>query len=67
GIKHGLLDFYNDNDGTSEAITTGVSSILQENGLGINNVSSYVADDASVKFGKHSRGVAQLEREHSRD
>ncbi|RXM32888.1 hypothetical protein EOD39_5891 [Acipenser ruthenus] len=53
GIKHGLHDFYNDNDETIEAIATRISNILQENGLSINNVSSYVADNASVNFGKH--------------
>ena len=60
GIKHGLLDFYRDYNETSAAIATHIKDILSENGLNIHNVSAYVADNASVNFGKHSSVYQKL-------
>ncbi|XP_054834912.1 uncharacterized protein LOC129329386 [Eublepharis macularius] len=51
GIKHGLLDFYTES--TSDSIASQISTILQENGLSVNRMSSYMIDNASVDFGKH--------------
>ncbi|XP_015263080.1 PREDICTED: uncharacterized protein LOC107107313 [Gekko japonicus] len=51
GIKHGLLDFYNEL--TSDSIATRIAIILQENGLSVSRVASYMIDNASVDFAKH--------------
>ena len=48
------FSFYKDDNETSAAIATHVKDILNENGLSIDNVSGYVADNASVNFGKHN-------------
>ena len=60
GIKHGLLDFYRDYNETSAAIATHIKDILSENVLNIHNVSAYVADNASVNFGKHNSVYQKL-------
>ena len=60
GIKHGLLDFYRDYNETSAAIATHIKDIMSENGLNIHNVSAYVADNASVNFGKHNSVYQKL-------
>uniref|UniRef100_A0A8C4Y930 HAT C-terminal dimerisation domain-containing protein n=2 Tax=Gopherus TaxID=38771 RepID=A0A8C4Y930_9SAUR len=66
GIKYGLLDFYRDNDETSEAIAARISNIIEENGLNINCVSSYVADNASVNFEKHRSVYQKLKQLNDR-
>ena len=66
GIKHGLLDFYKDNNGTSAAIATHVKDILNEKVLSVDNVSGYVADNASVNFGKHNSVYQKLKDKNSR-
>uniref|UniRef100_H3A1Q2 DUF4371 domain-containing protein n=1 Tax=Latimeria chalumnae TaxID=7897 RepID=H3A1Q2_LATCH len=66
GIKYGLLDFYHDNDETSDAIAACISNIIEENGLSINCMSSYVADNASVNFGKHRSVYQKLKQLNDR-
>ncbi|XP_048345101.1 uncharacterized protein LOC125428658 [Sphaerodactylus townsendi] len=51
GIKHGLLDFYSEL--TSDSIASRIATILQENGLSVHRMASYMIDNASVDFGKH--------------
>ncbi|CAH0551282.1 unnamed protein product [Brassicogethes aeneus] len=53
GIKQGVLDFYNDQQETSEAIYNKIKEILLKNDLDIKNVSSYSADNAAVNYGKN--------------
>ncbi|XP_077187047.1 uncharacterized protein LOC143834264 [Paroedura picta] len=51
GIKHGLLDFYNEL--SSDSVASRIATILQENGLSVTRMASYMIDSASVDFGKH--------------
>ena len=60
GVKDHLLDFYKDNDETSKAIAGKVKEIIEENGLSLQSVSSYSADNASVNYGKHSSVYQKL-------
>lgn len=65
GIKHGLLDFYKDDNETSAAIATRITGILNENGLSTDNISGYVADNASVNFGKHNSVYQKLKEKNA--
>lgn len=60
GIVDALLDFYNDNDESSEAIAHQLKSIIENNELSLCSVSSYAADNASVNYGKHSSVYQKL-------
>ncbi|XP_060089771.1 uncharacterized protein LOC132568204 [Heteronotia binoei] len=66
GIKEGLLGFYNDDEETSEAIVAQLCSMLQDNGLSLDRVSSYVADHAAVNFGKHKSVFQKLKQLNKR-
>ena len=48
GVKYGLLDFYEDSDETSDAIFKQIVSITEHNGLSLDKISAYGADNASV-------------------
>lgn len=60
-----VLDFYEDVNESAEAISNKLKSILLENGLCLNNVVSYSADNASVNFGKHNSVFTRLKEGNS--
>lgn len=65
GIKHGLLDFYEDSNESSEAITKNLVDVIERNGLDLNHVSAFSADNASVNFGKNISVYRKLKERNS--
>ena len=65
GLKDGLLDFYNDNDETSQAIADQLKTIIEGNELNLKYVSSYSADNASVNYGKHPSLFQKLKQQNN--
>jgi len=61
GVVTRLLDFYEDSDETAAAITEQILNVIIKNGLSMNMVSSYSADNASVNFGKHDGVYKKLQ------
>lgn len=53
GLQHKIIDFYEDADETSEAITK-IKLSIEKNDLDIKNVVAYGADNASVNYGKNN-------------
>ncbi|KAJ8965134.1 hypothetical protein NQ314_004359 [Rhamnusium bicolor] len=53
GIKHRLLDFYEESDESSRAIKSSILNPLQQLQLDIGNVTAFGANNASVNYGKH--------------
>ncbi|XP_036332659.1 uncharacterized protein LOC118749947 [Rhagoletis pomonella] len=51
GICKKLLDFYEDFDGKSIAIFENIKRIIESNGLEIQKISSFSADNAAVNYG----------------
>uniref|UniRef100_A0A8C6TRT7 Uncharacterized protein n=1 Tax=Neogobius melanostomus TaxID=47308 RepID=A0A8C6TRT7_9GOBI len=60
GVKYGLLDFYKDSDESSYAIFQQIVSITETNGLSVNQISAYGADNASVNYGRHNSVFQKL-------
>ena len=60
GVQHVLLDFYDDSDESSEAISKQLVTKLEKHGLSLQNVSAYTADNASVNYGKHNSVFRRL-------
>ena len=59
-VAYGLLEFYDDPDKSSEAIFKQIVTIPESNGLSINQISIYGADNASVNYGWHSSVFQKL-------
>ena len=64
GVQNKLLDFYDDHKDDSEAIFSQVVSRLQEKNLGLERVSAYSADNASVNYGVHKSVYKKLKDEN---
>lgn len=60
GLKHGLLDFYPNVQEKSSDIKEQLCRLL-ENNLDIKNVSSFVADNASVNYGLNNSVYQKLQ------
>lgn len=60
GIQHVLLDFYSEDNETSQAITCQLMEKVQMSGLDEKNMSAYAADNASVNYGKHNSVFQKL-------
>ena len=50
GVQTKVLDFYDDSDETSAAIHNQIVTKLEENGLRLDMISAYSADNASVNY-----------------
>ena len=59
-VAYGLLEFYDDPDKSSEAIFKQIVTIPESNGLSINQISAYGADNASVNYGWHNSVFQKL-------
>ena len=55
-----MLEFYDDPDESSEAIFKQIVTIPESNGLSINQISAYGADNASVNYGWHNNVFQKL-------
>ena len=65
GLKSKVLDFYEDSDETSATIHQQITSKLKENGLELDMISSYSADNASVNYGKNKSVYQKLKADNS--
>ena len=54
GVQHVLLDFYEDSDESSDAVSKQLINKVEAHGLSLSEVSSYCADNARVNYGKHN-------------
>lgn len=66
GIQNKLLDFYEDPNETSDAISGQILNRLASFGLKIKRVSAYSADNASVNFGIHHSVYQSLKERNPR-
>ncbi|ROL50146.1 hypothetical protein DPX16_15187 [Anabarilius grahami] len=60
GVQNKLLDFYDDFNENSDAIFNQVVSKLEERNLGLERISAYSADNASVNYGVHNSVYKKL-------
>ena len=68
GINKKLLEFVEQNDEKSSEIADMLISSIQDNGLDIQNISAYSADNASVNYGCKKicvQGVAFFKQQYS--
>ena len=65
GLKDGFLDFYNDNNETSQAIAEQLKTIIEGNELNLKYVSFYSVDNASVNYGKYSSVFQKLKQQNN--
>ncbi len=54
GVQNKLLDFYDDCKEDSDVIFNKAISRLEESNLGLEQISAYSADNASINFGVHN-------------
>ena len=65
GLKSKVLDFYEDSDETSASIHQQITSKLKENGLELDMISAYTADNASVNYGKSNSVYQKLKADNN--
>jgi len=54
GLRHKIIDFYEDAAENSEAISNKIKLSIEKNDLNIKNLVAYGADNASVNYGKNT-------------
>lgn len=68
GVRTALLSFFNLEKEDAQTIATALLENIQKEGLNIQNLTSYGADNAPVNFGKNNSVFTALEkREHCAD
>uniref|UniRef100_A0A3B3QSD6 DUF4371 domain-containing protein n=1 Tax=Paramormyrops kingsleyae TaxID=1676925 RepID=A0A3B3QSD6_9TELE len=65
GLMNRVLDFYEDSAETSESIHHQITSKLKENGLRLEMISAYTADNASVNYGKYKSVYQKLKADNA--
>lgn len=65
GVQTKVLDFYDDSDETAAAIHNQITTKLKENGLGLDMISAYTADNASVNYGRNNSVFQKLKENNS--
>ncbi|CAM4720751.1 unnamed protein product [Leuciscus chuanchicus] len=60
GVQTKVLDFYDDSDETSAAIHNQIVTKQEENGLGLDMISAYSADNASLNYGRYNSVFQKL-------
>ncbi|XP_060093704.1 uncharacterized protein LOC132571066 [Heteronotia binoei] len=65
GLKHGLLGFCQEEKEASDSIASQLCRVLQENGLSLNRMSSYLVDSSSTDDGKHRSVFEKLKEVNS--
>ena len=65
GLKSKILDFYEDSHESAAAIHCQIKSKLEENGLQLDMISVYTADNASVNYGKNNSVFQKLKEDNS--
>ncbi len=65
GLKSKILDFYEDSHESAATIHHQITSKLEENGLQLDLISAYTADNASVNYGKNNSVFQKLKADNS--
>ncbi|CAM4725598.1 unnamed protein product [Leuciscus chuanchicus] len=65
GVQTKVLDFYDDSDETSVAIHNQIVTKLEENGLGLDMISAYSADNASLNYGRYNSVFQKLKENNN--
>lgn len=65
GLKNRVVDFYKDSAETSESIHRQITNKLKENGLRLEMISAYTADNASVNYGKFKSVYQKLKADNA--
>lgn len=65
GVQTKVLDFYDDSDETSAAIHNQIVIKLEENGLGLDMISAYSADNASLNYGRYNSVFQKLKENNN--
>lgn len=65
GIQNKIIEFYEDANETAIAISQKITEILIKSGLSTKNMISFLADNASVNFGKHHSVYKLLKEKHN--
>ncbi|KAL6490069.1 hypothetical protein MHYP_G00004140 [Metynnis hypsauchen] len=65
GLKSKILDLYEDNHESAATIHRQITSKLEENGLQLDMISAYTADNANVNYGKNNSVFQKLKCLHS--
>uniref|UniRef100_A0A3B1JNJ2 DUF4371 domain-containing protein n=1 Tax=Astyanax mexicanus TaxID=7994 RepID=A0A3B1JNJ2_ASTMX len=65
GLKSKILDFYEDSHESAATIHCQITSKLEENGLQLDMISAYTADNASVNYGKNNSVFQKLKADNS--
>nr|XP_055037244.1 uncharacterized protein LOC129424964 [Misgurnus anguillicaudatus] len=65
GVQMKVLDFYDDSDETSAAIHNQIVTKLEENGLGLDMISAYSADNASLNYGRYNSVFQKLKENNN--
>ncbi|CAM4600073.1 unnamed protein product [Leuciscus chuanchicus] len=65
GLKNRVVDFYEDSAETSESIHRQITNKLKENGLRLEMISAYTADNASVNYGKFKSVYQKLKADNA--
>ncbi|XDV50682.1 hypothetical protein PO909_019698 [Leuciscus waleckii] len=65
GVQTKVLDFRDDSDETSVAIHNQIVTKLEENGLGLDMISAYSADNASLNYGRYNSVFQKLKENNN--
>ncbi|KAL1246493.1 hypothetical protein QQF64_034627 [Cirrhinus molitorella] len=65
GVQMKVLDFYDDSNETSAAIHNQIVTKLEENGLGLDMISAYSADNASLNYGRYNSVFQKLKENNN--
>lgn len=65
GLKNSVIDFYEESKETFESINHQITSKLQKNGLRHEMISAYIADNASVNYGKYNSVYRKLKADNT--
>ncbi|KAL6490104.1 hypothetical protein MHYP_G00004490 [Metynnis hypsauchen] len=65
GLKSKILDLYEDNHESAATIHRQITSKLEENGLQLDMISAYTADNANVNYGKNNSVFQKLKADNS--
>uniref|UniRef100_A0A3B1JVS3 HAT C-terminal dimerisation domain-containing protein n=1 Tax=Astyanax mexicanus TaxID=7994 RepID=A0A3B1JVS3_ASTMX len=64
-LESKILDFYEDSHESAATIHCQITSKLEENGLQLDMISAYTADNASVNYGKNNSVFQKLKADNS--
>lgn len=66
GLQNKVLDFYEDSEEASASIHKQITNKLRENGLQLDMISAYTADNACVNYGKYNSVYQKLKADNAK-